>query len=125
MNGPPQKPTTAWSSRSSRADDPDGLEDRRHRVLGLGRRAAARRRPCVAIGLLDDRADVLDQLDLDAHAEDGEHDVREHHGRVHAVAPDRLQRHLRAELGLPHDLEEAVALADLAVLRAASARPGA
>ena len=47
---------------------------------------------------------------------DGEHDVGEHHRRVDAVAADRLERHLGAELGLPADLEEAVALADLAVL---------
>ncbi len=34
----------------------------------------------------DDRPDVLDQLHVDAHPEDGQHDVGEHHRRVDAVA---------------------------------------
>ena len=42
--------------------------------------------------------------------------------RVDIVAPHRLQRHLRAELGLAADLEEVVALADLAVLGQRAAR---
>jgi len=70
----------------------------------------------------DHRADVLDQLDLDAHAEDGEHDVREHHGCVDVVSADRLQRHLGAELRLRDDVEEPVVLPKLAVLGERAAR---
>ena len=43
-------------------------------------------------------------------------DVGEEHGRVHAVPPHRLERHLGAELGRVRDLEERVALAQSAVL---------
>ena len=96
--------------------DRDGLEDERHRLLRLGHGQALdvcerADRP------LDHRADVLDQLDVHAHAEQRQHDVGEHHGRVDVVTADRLQRHLRAELGLVADLEERVRLPDLAVLR--------
>ena len=72
--------------------------------------------------LLDHGADVLDQLDVHAHAEQRQHDVREHHGRVDVVPAHRLQRHLGAELGLVADLEERVRLPDLAVLRQRAAR---
>ena len=67
--------------------------------------------------MLDHRPDVLDQLDVHAHPEQGQHDVGEHHRRVDIVTADRLQRHLRAEIGLVADLEEGVSLPDLAVLR--------
>jgi hypothetical protein len=70
----------------------------------------------------DHRPDVLHQLHVDPHADDREHDVCEHHRRVHAVAADRLERHLGAELGLVADLEEVVLLADLAVLGQRAAR---
>ena len=59
---------------------------------------------------------------LDAHPEDGRHDVREHHRRVDVVAAHRLEGHLGAELRLRADLEERVLLADLAVLRQRPAR---
>ena len=100
MNGPPQKPTTACSSSSSRADEAHRLEDRRERLLGLGHAqpldVGARRAPAPATT----GPDALDELDVDAHPEDGRHDVREHHGRVDAVPAHRLERHLGAELGL-------------------------
>src|SRR5207342_1716365 len=64
-----------------------------------------------------DRPDVLDELDVDPHPENREHDVREHHRRVDAVCAHRLERHLGAELRLAADLEQAVPLAQLAVLR--------
>ena len=103
------------------AHDRDRLEDERHRLLRLGDGqpldVGAR-----ADRLLDHRADVLDQLDVDAHPEQRQHDVGEHHGRVDVVAAHRLQRHLGAELGLVADLEERVRLADLAVLRQRAAR---
>ena len=103
------------------SDDRDRLEDERHGLLGLGdgqpldvgHRA---QRP------LDHGADVLDQLDVDAHPEQRQHDVREHHRCVDVVPANRLQRHLGAELGLAADLEERVRLADLAVLRQRAAR---
>ncbi len=66
---------------------------------------------------VDDRTDALDELDVDPHRRDGRHDVGEHHGRVDAVAAYRLQRHLGAELRRPCELEEAVLLAERAVLR--------
>src|SRR5262249_42303167 len=73
-------------------------------------------------GRLEEGADAFDQLDVDAHPDDREHDVGEHHRRVHAVRADGLERHLRAELGLVDDLEEAVALAQSAVLGERAAR---
>ena len=116
MNGPPAKPMTAWSASELTPDDPHGLEHERDGLLRI------RDPEPLDVGealdrLGDDRADALDELDVDAHADDREHDVREEDGAVDPVAPHRLQRHLRAELGLPADLEEIVALADLAVLR--------
>ena len=98
------------------AHEPHRLERPGHRLLrhghdqplDVGERAHRRG---------DDRPDVLDQLDLDAHPEHREHDVGEHHRRVHVVPPNRLQRHLRAELRLARDLEQPVLLAQLAVLR--------
>jgi hypothetical protein len=103
------------------ADDRDGLEDEGHRLLRLGHAQA------VDVGArphrpLDHGPDVLDQLDVDAHAEEREHDVREHHGRVDVVPAHRLQRHLGAELRLVADLEQRVRLADLAVLGERAAR---
>ena len=100
--------------RQRLADDPDCLEDERHRILRL-RHAKARDVVERLDRPLDHRPDVLDELDVDAHPEDRKHDVREHHGRVHPVRLDRLERHLRAELRPPADLEEAVALPDRAV----------
>ena len=92
------------------ADEPHGLERPRHRLLGLRHdeplHVGERAHRCG-----DDRPDVLDQLDLDPHAENRKHDVGEHHRRIDAMSPHRLQRHLRAELRLARDLEEAVALA--------------
>ena len=95
MNGPPQKPTTACSGASSRAHDADRLEDRRDRLLRVGH-AQPLDRGERAHRLGDDRADALDELDVEAHRDDRGHDVGEHHGRVHVVPADRLQRHLGA-----------------------------
>ena len=115
MNGPPAKPTTAWSVVELLADEADGLEHEGHRLLRLGH-AEPLDVPERGDRLGDDGPDAVDELDVDAHADDREHDVGEHHRGVHAVAAHRLQRHLGAELGPAADLEEAVALADLAVL---------
>ena len=124
MNGPPQKPTSARSRLELAAHDPHGLEDRRAPLLRLGdaqpldvRRGRDR--------LVDDRADALDELDVDPHPEDGRHDVREQDGRVDAVPAHRLQRHLGAELGRARELEEASASRAARGTPAASARPGA
>ena len=91
---------------------------------GSGTRSASTW-PRLRIGSAITGPDVLDELDLDAHPEQRQHDVREHHGRVDVVAAHRLERHLGAELRLVADLEERVRLPDLAVLRAASGPPGA
>jgi hypothetical protein len=87
------------------ADEADRLEHERHRLARIGNRepldvVERRDRP------LDDRPDALDELDVDPHAENGEHDVREEDGCVDAVGAHRLKRHLGAELGRPADLEE-------------------
>ena len=121
MNGPPQKPTTARSGASSAAHDPDRREERRERLLRVGHPQPldVRQRPH---GLLDHRPDALDEVDVEAHPDDRRHDVREHHGRVHLVPADGLQRHLGAELGRVRDLPERVPLAERAVLRQRAAR---
>jgi hypothetical protein len=72
--------------------------------------------------LVDDRADALDQAQVDAHRENGRHDVGEEDGGVDVVAADRLERHLRAELGCAGELEERVALAQRPVFRQRPAR---
>ncbi len=97
------------------ADEAHGLEHRLERLLGIGdvESRDVRGAPDRA---LDDRADALDELDVDPHAEDGSHDVREQHRRIDAVAPHGLEGHLGAQLGRPRDLEERVALADRAIL---------
>ena len=69
MNGPPQKPTTACSGSSSRADDPDRLEDRRDRLLRIGHAQPLDVGERLRSGSRDDRPDALDELDVDAHAE--------------------------------------------------------
>ena len=115
MNGPPQKPTTALSAGSSRADDADRLQHRAERLVGLRQPQPldVRGRPD---RLVDDGADALDELDVDAHGQDGGHDVGEHHGGVHVVPPHRLQRHLGAQLRVRGQLEETVPLPQRAVL---------
>ena len=97
-----------------RTNEPHGLEDERHRLLRVGhaQRLDVRGAPHRPV---DHRADVLDELDVDAHAEDRQHDVREHDRGIDAVHADGLERDLGAELGLAADLEQVVALADLAV----------
>ena len=65
---------------------------------------------------VDDGADALDEIDGDSHAEDRGHDVGEEDGRIDAVPPHRLKRHLRTQLRRACQLEEAVALAQRAVL---------
>ena len=97
-----------------RTNEPHGLEDERHRLLRVGH---AQRLDVGGApnGLVDHGADVLDELDVDAHAEDRQHDVREHDRGIDAVHADGLERDLGAELGLTADLEQAVALADLTV----------
>ena len=101
-----------------------GLEDRRARSSGSvtrSRSTSAARRD----GMLDHRPHSFDELEGDAHAEDGRHDVGEHDGRVDAVTAHGLQRHLGAELRRAGDVEEPVPLADRAVLGQRAARPGA
>ena len=103
------------------AYQPNGLEDERHRFLRLRHDQALHVRGR-AHRLGDHRPDVLDQLDVHAHAEHRQHDVGEHHRRVHAVGAHGLQRHLCAELRPAADLEEPVLLADLAIFRKGAAR---
>ena len=64
----------------------------------------------------DHGAGALDELHIDAHGEHRRHDVGEEHGRIDAVALDRLERYLRAEVGRSRQLEEPVAFAQGAVL---------
>ena len=100
------------------------LEHERARLLRLGRGQALD----VGHGLdraSDHRADVLDQVDLDAHADDREHDVREHHRGVDAVPAHRLEGHLRAELGLRGRPRRDRGPCGSLGTRAATARPGA
>ena len=115
MNGPPQKPITAFSAGSSARTSRTASSTGRERLVGIGdaQPLDVRERPDRP---LDHRADALDELDVDAHAEHGGHDVREQHGRVDVVTPDRLQRHLGAELGCPRELEERVPLPQRAIL---------
>ena len=114
MNGPPQKPIERLVLGQGLPDEPDGLQHERH-----GRPPARDAQlPHVLERLdrlLDHRADALDQIDVDAHPEDREHDVREHHGRVNAVSLHRLERDLGAELRLPADLEQREAFPELPV----------
>ena len=121
MNGPPQNPITAFSAgssaRTSRTASSTGANA--SSASGTRSRSTSAARPD---RLLDDRADAFDELDVDPHPDDRGHDVREHHGRVDAVSPHRLQRHFGAKLGLVRDLEEGVALADRSVLRQRAAR---
>jgi hypothetical protein len=84
VNGPPQKPISALSSGAPRARA-DGLEHERHRLLRLGDAE-----PPHVLERLDrplDHRPTPSTSHVDAHAEDREHDVREHHRRVHAVQP--------------------------------------
>ncbi len=116
MNGPPQKPTTACSGASSRRTMPIASRIGATDSAGSGTRSRSTRR-LRPDRLGNDRADALDELDVDTHRDDRGHDVGEHHGGVHVVPPDGLKRHLGGELGRPVDLEEGVLRADLAVLR--------
>src|SRR3954469_18050299 len=100
------------------ADDADRLEDARvwlSRPQRLDVGAGGN-------GPFDDRADTLDELDVDAHPEDRRHDVREENGCVDVVAPHRLERHLRAKLRRLRHLEERVVLSNRPVLRKRAAR---
>ena len=116
MNGPPQKPITACSGASSSRTRRTASSTNGTASSGSGTPSRSTS-ASVSIGRSMTGPDVLDQLDVDAHPEDGQHDVGEHHRRVDAVAADRLERHLGAELGLPDDLEQPVSLADLPVPR--------
>ena len=53
---------------------------------------------CILRQLLDGVPDRPERtvVDVDAHSDDREHDVREHHGRVDVVSPHRLERYLGA-----------------------------
>ena len=116
MNGPPQKPTTACSGASSRRTIADRLEDRRERLLRVGD-AQLLDGGERADRLAHDRADALDELDVEAHRDDRGHDVREHHGRVDVVPAHRLQRHLGASAPADRLISKnAWLLADRAVL---------
>ena len=101
--------------RELAAHDADRLEDRRERLLRVGDAQLLDRRER-AHRLAHHRPDALDQLDVEAHRDDRGHDVREHHGRVHAVPAHGLERHLGRQLRRLVDLEERVPLADRAVL---------
>ena len=124
MNGPPQKPTTAFSAGSSRTHEPHRLEHVRERFLGIGAQTLDVRARCASAASID-RPDAFDELDVDAHRDDRGHDVGEHHGRVDAVPAHRLEGHLGAELRRAGELEERVPLADARGTRAASGPPGA
>ena len=116
MNGPPQKPTSACSGSSCARTSRTASRMNGTASSGSGTRSASTS-AALRTGLSIDRADVLDELDVDPHPEDRQHDVGEHDRRVDAVDAHGLEGHLRAELGLPADLEQVVALADLAVPR--------
>ena len=73
----------------------------------------------------DHRADALDELDVDAHPEDRNHDVAVDDRSVDAVPLDGLQGHLGAQLWLTTDLEEVVLGPGLPGTRGVSVRPGA
>ena len=92
------------------AHEAHSLEDRRRPLLRLGDPEPLDRGSRID-RLVDHRPDALDELDVDAHPEDGGHDVGEQDGGVDAEPAHGLQRHRRAELGRPRDLEEAVLLA--------------
>ena len=115
MKGPPQNPTSALSERQLGADEAHGLEHGAESLIGIRHPQPldVGERPDRA---LHHRAHALDQLDVDAHAQHRSHDVREQHGSVDVVAPDRLQRHLGAELRSPRELEERVTLSQRAIL---------
>ncbi len=95
--------------------EPHRLEDRRRPLLRLGDPEPLDLL-CRIDPLFHHRPDALDELHVDAHPEDGRHDVGEEDGGVDAVPAHRLQRHLRAELGGSGNLEEAVLLSQRAVL---------
>ena len=115
MNGPPQKPTTACSGASSPRTMRIASSSRGERLVRVGHAQALD--VCErAHRLGDDRPDALDEVDVEAHAEDRRHDVREHHRSVDAVPAHGLERDLRAELRCLRDLPERVALPDRAVL---------
>src|SRR5581483_824155 len=103
------------------ADGGDRVEHRRDRAGELERPEPVDRR-AGADRLRHDRADALDELDLDAEREHRGHDVGEDHGGVDAVAAHRLQRDLGGQLRRAVDLEEPVALPQRAVLRKRPAR---
>jgi uroporphyrinogen decarboxylase len=54
---------------------------------------------------------------IDAEADQGQHDVGEHHRGVQVHAPHRLQRHVRAERRIAADVHERVALPECTVFR--------
>ncbi len=118
MKTPPQKPIDGLVVAQLSTNDPDRLQDRRVRLAdaqALDVRGTRDR-------LLHDGPDVLDELDVDAHPEHRQHDVREHHRGVDVVAANRLQRHLCTEVRVAHDVEERAPSADFAVLRQRAAR---
>ncbi len=95
MNGPPQKPTTARSGSSSRRTIPIASSTGANASSGSGTRRRATS-SADRTGEAIDRTDTLDELDVEAHADDRGHDVGEEDGGVDAVAADGLQRHLGA-----------------------------
>ena len=73
--------------------------------------------------VIDHRADAVHELQFHAQPKgDGEHDVGEEDGAVHAEAAHRLQSDFGAELGVLADGEEVVRLADLSILGQRSPR---
>ena len=93
------------------AHEADRLEHRRERLVRVGyaKPIDVRER---SDRPLDDRADTLDELDVDTHAEHGSHDVCKQNCCVDVVTPDGLQRHLCAQLGRSGEIEEGVTLTE-------------
>ncbi len=97
------------------ANDPDRLENVNERLGRIGNT----KQPHVFEGAqrrIDHRSDALHELDGHAHPEHGRDDVGKEHRGIDVVSPNRLERHLGAELRRLGDLEEAVPLAQCPVL---------
>ena len=118
MKGAPANPMSGVAAElGDRARD--ALADRRERVgidraqaQDVGRRADRR---------VQHRAAPGDDLDRHAGQPQRDDDVAEEHGRIHAVAADRLQGDLAGQLGIEARIEHRGADAQRAVLGKAAA----
>ena len=113
MNGPPQKPTSAFSVGRA-AHRPDGLEHRCKRRLV--ERLQALDVTATANRLVDHGAHAFDEARRPPSRHRG-HDVREENCRVDVVPTNRLERHLRAGSGVSASSKNEVPLAKRAILR--------